>query len=283
MSKRKSIPTKIEKEILVKSARRCCLCYGLRGDFSEKRGQIAHIDHNPSNNSLGNLVFLCFEHHDAYDARTSQSKGFIKYEVMFYRNILFADVSEKLPRLSNKLDSLGQDRVRILQELLESLRKSDPHRSCFLSGYEIQKANEKGLLTIDPFYSDQLGAVGYCLSMGKEALVNQKPLYLNDQQPLILKQHDTAFIITEEFLFLPWELFAHLSPPSLLTSQGIFFATPSSVDPGYCGRLVLAITNQGIKKVEIRPGTTVATIEFILINLSPAGRKYHFKPYDQIK
>ena len=45
--------------MLSRCARRCCLCFWLKGDFAEKEGQIAHLDHNPANGAEENLVFLC--------------------------------------------------------------------------------------------------------------------------------------------------------------------------------------------------------------------------------
>src|SRR5262249_33160957 len=43
---------------------------------------------NPSNNDLDNLAFLCLDHHDAYDQKTSQSKGLTVAEVKRYRSLL---------------------------------------------------------------------------------------------------------------------------------------------------------------------------------------------------
>jgi hypothetical protein len=92
MTKRKSVPNSIQTEILLKSARRCCVCYGLKGDFEEKKGQIAHLDHDPSNYDPGNLTYLCFDHHDQYDSKTSQSKGLMVTEVKQYRSLLYEAV-----------------------------------------------------------------------------------------------------------------------------------------------------------------------------------------------
>jgi ribosomal protein L15E len=39
------------------------------------KGQIAHVDHDATNNDPDNLVWLCLDHHDQNDSRTSQSKG----------------------------------------------------------------------------------------------------------------------------------------------------------------------------------------------------------------
>ncbi|MCJ7773740.1 MAG: hypothetical protein MUP22_11485 [Desulfobacterales bacterium] len=87
--KRKSVPKSVETEVLTKSRRRCCLCYGLKRDDSEKAGQIAHLDGNASNNDIQNLAFLCLEHHDKYDGSTSQSKGYTIQEVKNYRRQLY--------------------------------------------------------------------------------------------------------------------------------------------------------------------------------------------------
>jgi hypothetical protein len=77
-----------ETEILKRSGRRCCLCFGLHRDMEVKQGQIAHIDRNPANSAVSNLVFLCLKHHDQYDTRTSQSKGWTEDEVISYQEEL---------------------------------------------------------------------------------------------------------------------------------------------------------------------------------------------------
>ena len=89
MAKRKKVPKKTETKVFLNSGRRCCVCVALRGDNEVKRGQIAHLDHDPSNNDISNLVFLCLEHHDEYDSKTRQSKGLTELEVRTYRDQLF--------------------------------------------------------------------------------------------------------------------------------------------------------------------------------------------------
>ena len=78
---------------MLNSARRCCLCYGLTGDAVEKKGQIAHLDGDRTNNSPDNLAFLCFDHHDGYDSTTSQSKNYTEIEAKHYRAKLYAKVA----------------------------------------------------------------------------------------------------------------------------------------------------------------------------------------------
>ena len=68
--------------------RRCCVCSGLNRDLSIKAGQIAHLDGRRDNNDLDNLAFLCLEHHDLYDSRSSQSKGLTYREIVRFRREL---------------------------------------------------------------------------------------------------------------------------------------------------------------------------------------------------
>lgn len=95
MPKRKRPSDVTQFAVLYSSARRCCICFALDRNYTEKKGQIAHLDRDPSNNSLDNLAWLCLEHHDAYDTRTSQIKGFSKSEVRRYRHLLYDEVAKR--------------------------------------------------------------------------------------------------------------------------------------------------------------------------------------------
>lgn len=56
------------------------------------RGQLAHLDSNPGNNAEDNLAFLCFDHHDEYDGRTSTAKGLRESEVRHWRDELYREM-----------------------------------------------------------------------------------------------------------------------------------------------------------------------------------------------
>jgi hypothetical protein len=79
----------VEKEVIVASRRRCCLCVFLDGRADVRKGQIAHLNQNPSDSNFDNLVYLCLEHHDEFDSRTSQSKSLMPEEVREYRDRLY--------------------------------------------------------------------------------------------------------------------------------------------------------------------------------------------------
>jgi len=86
---RKPLDKGVEASILLKSRRRCCLCFGLKGDISEKHGQIAHLDQKRTNSNEDNLAWLCLEHHTIYDSTNSQHKNYTLEEIKNYRNLLY--------------------------------------------------------------------------------------------------------------------------------------------------------------------------------------------------
>lgn len=96
--KRTKVPARTLAEVVTASRRRCCICFALDSDSTEKAGQIAHLDRDASNSQPGNLAFLCLKHHDQYDSRTSQSKGLTLEEVKGYRGQLAAFVADTLPQ-----------------------------------------------------------------------------------------------------------------------------------------------------------------------------------------
>lgn len=103
---RKKTPTQTETEVLLKSARRCCFCYGLHHDFDTKKGQIAHLDQNNQNTRFENLAWLCLEHHDEYDGKTSQSKGLTLLEAKEYRKRLYEEIDSRWLGRKNELQKL---------------------------------------------------------------------------------------------------------------------------------------------------------------------------------
>lgn len=95
MAKRKRPSDFTEFRVLESSARRCCLCFGVNHDYSEKKGQVAHLNHDPSNSEYENLVWMCLPHHDEYDSKSSQTKNYSEYEVKKYRQALYDEVRQR--------------------------------------------------------------------------------------------------------------------------------------------------------------------------------------------
>jgi len=97
MAKRRRPTEQIEHDVLVACRRRCCLCYFLENDRRPRKGQLAHLDQNPSHSDAGNLVYLCFDHHDEYDSTTRQAKGLTQREVRTWRDRLVAEFEAQAP------------------------------------------------------------------------------------------------------------------------------------------------------------------------------------------
>lgn len=125
-----------EMEILLKSKRRCCLCFGLNHDLKVKKGQIAHLDHNPSNDKPDNLAYLCLEHHDQYDSKTSQSKSIQINEVKSYREKLYQLIETGEQKISDspKNSPKGKFKKPISAKVFNTYLTDKPHK-CTYCGY----------------------------------------------------------------------------------------------------------------------------------------------------
>jgi hypothetical protein len=111
---RKVIPDEVQQVILTKSRRRCCLCFWLDGKDDVQRGQIAHIDHNNENADEKNLVFLCLDHHDQFDGKTSQSKGLKPDEVRHWRDELYREMEYRFRSFRKRGFTLNVVKVKAM-------------------------------------------------------------------------------------------------------------------------------------------------------------------------
>jgi hypothetical protein len=112
----------IETQVLVASRRRCCLCYFLKNIRGEQKGQIAHLDRDPSNSSFPNLVYLCFNHHDEFDSKTSQSKGLTVGEIREYRSLLYRKLG------TTNIPSPTPEHAKIQKLILDFTTEEQLHR-----------------------------------------------------------------------------------------------------------------------------------------------------------
>jgi len=106
---RTPVPPEIQSKVLFRARRRCALCFAYEFVTATRRGQIAHIDHDPNNNDPKNLVFLCLDHHDEYDSKTSQSKGMRPEELISARDELDEFVEQSLASLSPEAETSSED------------------------------------------------------------------------------------------------------------------------------------------------------------------------------
>jgi hypothetical protein len=85
MQKRATLPAMLAAEVITHCRRRCTLCFALHADLTPQKGQVAHIDHDRTNTTLNNLVWLCLAHHDEFDSRGHQTKGYLPAEIQQYK------------------------------------------------------------------------------------------------------------------------------------------------------------------------------------------------------
>ena len=105
----------VEARVLTNCSRRCCLCFHLKRDFSEKEGHIAHLDHDKTNGAEDNLAFLCLPHHSLYDSRTSQHKNYTMLEVKTAREKL-AEHVESFESDGNAMEEESDEPIEECEE-----------------------------------------------------------------------------------------------------------------------------------------------------------------------
>lgn len=71
MNKRKMLPTHVVEKLLVKSRRRCAVCFFFDGTTKPQPGNIVAIKpmSDPGSDRLENLIYLCSLHHQQFDDR----------------------------------------------------------------------------------------------------------------------------------------------------------------------------------------------------------------------
>lgn len=274
MSNRTAIPSETLTTILVESARRCCLCFGLDGDFSQKRGQVAHIDQNRANHSENNLVYLCLEHHDKYDSSNSQSKGYTKDEIQFYKKKLLEGVRAKLPAQASAKRNDVSGELEAAARFLSSVSPNQPFRSSMLNGHEIQRACEDKLLRIEPFDMASVYISGYRLSCGDEWLMEGQSRRFSGNESFALPPAATAVLSTLEIISLPLWLVGKLVPhQASMLRMGLHTDAPSTIEPGFQGRLFVVAENRSARPVSLMPRMPLVTLELFLLNVHPRARR----------
>ena len=124
-TQRTAVPDKVATELLHLSLRRCCLCYYLKNVREDVDGQIAHLDRNPSNSSLDNLVWLCLSHHDDYDTKRSLTRNLSVSEVELYRDRLHKEMA-RFSEIGSPFNQSNLDSDPTLVVLIDEEGELDP-------------------------------------------------------------------------------------------------------------------------------------------------------------
>jgi hypothetical protein len=153
-------PTAVETEVLVRSRRSCALCFGLNLQTGPVRGQIAHVDRDSSRTGFDDLCWLCLQHHDEYDSKPSQSKGFTPHELRRYRTELYAFLDQVRNQLvAASQPTMSPEAVTVAQFLnakSQSGRKLDCMTRIDSLKHEIPLAHDDVDIAIDELQSGGL-------------------------------------------------------------------------------------------------------------------------------
>jgi dCTP deaminase len=98
--------------------------------------------------------------------------------------------------------------------------------------------------------------------------------YIDDGQPFIIHPGEFALATTYETIELPDDLVARVEGRSSMGRLGItMHVTAGYIDPGFCGRITLEISNIGKMPVALYTGQRVCQIVFETMT-SPSERPY---------
>jgi dCTP deaminase len=136
--------------------------------------------------------------------------------------------------------------------------------------------------------SNVTGNATYDLRVGPEYRYLSQPQKgeIGEEGEIILQRAASVLIETEESLHLPRTVFGVVLTKVSLTQKGVT-NTPSKVDPGYSGPLIITVTNFGREPVKLKRGEKLCSILFLRME-SPAnayegGKKRIIGSDDQTK
>ena len=291
---RKRIASAVETNVLTLSRRRCCVCFCLEGDLGAKtQGQIAHVDHDPANNKLDNLAYLCLRHHDLYDTTQSQSKGITIGELKHYRNELYRNLGTDR-RLSSSEFGLEHDQIRMCDTAVRDC-ETLAVPAVDLVTFILQEASRHPLLFGSPFISlplvfrDNVLLISWdCNEVRVERLLNRQEAYpLNDAWTSCLALYRKATLLPYR-TSAPGQLITSTEGKRAIrayrkliseTNDFLHLLKQNEQDPPYTysdlGALVdeaeFALINGENGKLVARLEAVLSTIHKLILNCAPQG------------
>lgn len=87
-----------------------------------------------------------------------------------------------------------------------------------------------------------------------------------DQKNLVIKPGEVVFVMTQESIELPNNIFCQLSAKRKLSHDGIIILGGFTIDPNYSGKLIFGLYNISSKEYPIRPGKKLVAGVFYKLN-----------------
>lgn len=124
---RRRVQNHVATKVMFATDLRCCLCDPISGLPPRPRnGQIHHLDEDPTNNRIDNLVWLCLDHHEEAGKRGKAARRLTPDIIRHYRELLrkrvlrdrkLASESERMRKQSIYTDVLDAQVVMHLSGL----------------------------------------------------------------------------------------------------------------------------------------------------------------------
>ena len=127
---------------------------------------------------------------------------------------------------------------------------------------EILRLCEIDTPMIEPFSPSQLRPASYQLTLGAEIHVGGEDKLLNQSDGIVLEPHQVAVVCTREKLRIPRDIIARWSIRVRNIYEGLLWTGGPQVDPGWEGPLFCPIYNLAERKVVLKYGDPMFTIDF---------------------
>ena len=133
-----------------------------------------------------------------------------------------------------------------------------------LTDRQIKEASDSGDIIIDPFEEKQIQAASYDLRIGKQGATASRKKLINIEKDgyLLLKPGDFAVITALEILHLNSQHVGRFGLRSKYARKGLIATTGPQIDPGYKGRLIIALTNPTPNSITLPYCDDFLTVEF---------------------
>jgi dCTP deaminase len=145
-----------------------------------------------------------------------------------------------------------------------------------LTNDQIADAVTNGDIQIQPFSLGQVQGATYDLRVGEEAATtaSKRKLNVKDLGFFVIQPGEFATVLTLEELRLSSSFVGRFGLRSKLSRKGLVSAIGPQIDPGYHGRLTIALANLSPRPISLSYGEDLVSVEFHQLHVPSS------KPYD---
>jgi len=124
-----------------------------------------------------------------------------------------------------------------------------------------------GRILIYPFDEDNLGGLGYDLTIGDEALStrDQHKINIKEEKEINIQPGETMLILTSEYIALPKNISGLIEMKARHVFEGVI-ASATKIDPTWYGKLIIAIANHSKNILKFRYKEKFSTMILMYLN-----------------